>query len=733
LLFFCANYFFSQVYFVRNDSIKVFLGPQELLNPWAGGFNSTQFSSLDIDLDGKKDIVAFDKGSFKIKCFQNTGSANYTRYKHAPQFESKFPSATDFILFKDYNADGKEDIFTYSSGGMKIFKNTSTLSTGLQFTLSCNLLYSNYNPLGIPQWYNLYCSPVGIPGLGDVDNDGDLDILTFSVFGTEVEYHQNQAVEQGKPLDSLVFFMVDQCWGNFDEGSCTANLNSCPIFKKMQMANGGYKNSNLHAGSCLNCFDNDGDGDLDLLQGDIACDSLEFYYNTGTLNNAQVDSATKKYPSQKPVKMGYYPCSYFLDTDNDGARDLLVSPNTTPSAENFQSVWRYKNVGTDISPIFNYVESNFLQDSMIDVGEGAYPALFDEDGDGLLDIVIGNLGYYNNPTYQSKMALLKNTGTVALPQFTIVNRNYANLNSYLIQEMSPAFGDLDNDGDKDLIIGDYNGKLTYFNNTAGVGVTANFVLVASFFDSIDAGSSARPQIIDVNRDGKNDLVVGGKNGKVYYYPNIGTTTLPNFSKISVGNTSANLLLNSWGGVNVSHLSITGCAAPCLMDVNGSYELLVGSERGWIYRFGNIDGNLSGTFTLIDSIGWNLWEGNKVAPCVGNIDNDNLPDMILGNYDGGLTYLQGDSLLSGIKTFSSENNISLYPNPATNEITISFSSKDFNWREIEIFDIAGRSLKFLKSNQPVIKINTTTLSEGLYILRYGAKKNEKGSVKFIIGK
>jgi hypothetical protein len=714
----------AQSWFVRNDSIKVFAGSGQLLNPWGGGFNSTQFSQIDFDLDGKKDIVAFDKGSFKIRCFKNTGSAGFTRYKHSPAYENLFPKVSDWVIFKDYNNDGAEDIFTYTSGGIKVYKNTS--STSLQFTLAYSLLYSDYQPGGPPYILNLYAASVGFPGLEDIDNDGDLDILTFSVFGTQVEYHQNKAVELGLPLDSLKFFMVDNCWGDFSESTCSANLNVCPLFKIWQANKIPVAKANLHAGSCILCFDNDGDGDKDMILGDISCDSIDYFNNGNTVSNAHIDNVTKTFPASQPVKMAYFPCAYYLDTDNDGARDLIVSPNNTPSSENFESAWRFKNSGTDASPIFTYLENNFLQDSMIDFGEGAYPVFADENGDGLMDILVGNFGYYSNPNYISKIALLRNTGTASLPQFTIVNRNYGNFSSLLIRDMAPSFGDLDSDGDLDLIIGDFDGKLTYYQNLAGAGNPFNLSLVTTSYKSIDVGQDSKPQIIDVDRDGLKDLLVGGRNGKVQYFRNIGTSTLANFSNVAT--------TTSFGGVNVCVPGfITGFASPFMYDVNGAYEMLVGSERGYLYRYGNIDGNLTGTFTLIDSAGWDVWDGGKISPCVGNLDNDIYPDMVIGNYDGGLSYFAGVDPVIGINEAGAPEQAGVFPNPAQSELNISFENKISVSRTIEVLDLSGRIIFSFKTNLPVAKINCGDLLPGMYIIRYQSLNGLTGTKKFVISK
>ena len=718
----------SQSIFYRDDSVKVFDGTRQLLNPWAGGLNATLFSSIDLNFDGKKDLIAFDKESFKVRCFLNTGAPGQVLYLHAPQFEAAFPEVSDWIVLADYNGDGKEDIFTYTTAGCRIFKNTSPSNGPLQFSLMYPLVYSDYNPGGNPNLLNLYCSSIGFPAITDIDNDGDLDILNFSVFGTTLQLHQNNRIELGLPSDSVRYELKDVCWGDFAENTCSTTLNYCPTFlqwKKALQPETGSNLQSMHAGSCLTCFDGDGDGDKDLLLGDISCDSMEYYYNTGSVQDAHVDSATKKFPSSLPVKMSYFPCSYYEDTNNDGARDLIVSPLSSASAENFTSTWLYKNTGTDLNPIFSFLENNFLQDSMLDFGTGAYPALTDENGDGLIDIFVGNYGYFQSPTYQSRLALLRNTGSVQQPQFTLVTRNYGNLGSFNIQNMSPAFGDLDGDGDQDMLVGDFNGTLTSFQNSAGSGSPINLNFVTANWNNIDVGNNAMPQIIDVDRDGLKDLLVGGRNGKIFFFKNTGTSSVPVFSSTPTN--------NFFGGVNVCKpLYITGFAAPHLRDVDGNYELLVGSERGYLYRFGNIDGNINGTFTLIDSIGWNIWEGGKIAPVTADFNGDDIADMILGNLDGGINFFKGDSLMSGIAQNLLDEKILIFPNPASDFFTIRFTEKNFCERKIICHDLTGKNIFEIKTHEPVLEIPVQKLDNGVYLIR-SEEKNKFYNRKLIIQK
>lgn len=81
-------------------------------------------------------------------------------------------------------------------------------------------MYSNYQPDSpTPSMVNLYVSSIDIPAIEDVDGDGDLDIITFSILGSQVEYHKNLSMERYGDCDSLDYELRNKCWGFFTEGA----------------------------------------------------------------------------------------------------------------------------------------------------------------------------------------------------------------------------------------------------------------------------------------------------------------------------------------------------------------------------------------------------------------------------------------------------------------------------------------------------------------------------------
>ena len=707
---------------VYRDTIPVYENGQRLLSPWAGGINFSSFTSIDLNLDGKKDIVAYDKicgSGGKLKAFLNVSQGGLVQYKHDYASQSRLPDVTDWALFFDYNNDGNADLFTYNgSGGIKVFKNTSTLTTGLHFALVSSELDSDYNPNGLPNMANIYCNSIAIPGIGDIDGDGDLDILTYSVFGIKMEYHKNMSMERYGHADSLVYDMVDDCWGDVQENNCDVYLSQCPYLKKYQDEIQGDAARVLHAGSCLMCFDRDGDGDQDLVMGDVSCSNVFYVENGGSNANAHISDTTRLYPNYPNkgttdvLKMNSFPCTYYLDVNNDGKKDLLASPNAVAGSENYQSVWCYLNTSTTATVNFVLQKKNFLQEDMIELGEGAYPVFFDADADGKKDIIVGNLGYYINGANKSKLAYYRNIGTSTAPSFSLITRDYQSLSALNIYGMAPAFGDLDGDNDADMIIGEGNGQLYYLENTAGANNPAVFANAVANYKTIDAGNFAYPQLFDVDKNGTLDLLIGSQNGKIAYWKNTGTPTAPNFT----------LQTASFGNVDVkSYGFLTGFSTPYAFSASGVTKLIVGSEIGNLYLYDNIDGNLSGTFNRVDTTLFKINEGTRSAPCYEDITNDGKRDLVLGNYAGGIAFFNSINVNAvGIEEMQASYKVLMYPNPASKQLTIAIDDDTFSEVNITLMDMMGKELFSETTYNKTILVDVSGYTKGIYFVRLQQK-------------
>ena len=120
---------FSQIDFSRNKNILVYHDTIAFNNAWNGGINSAQFSEIDLNLDGIKDLIIFDRSGNKLSPYLNIND----EFIFSPEYRDKFPSIESWILIEDYNCDGMNDLFTYSNAGISVYINTSTSS--LYFSL----------------------------------------------------------------------------------------------------------------------------------------------------------------------------------------------------------------------------------------------------------------------------------------------------------------------------------------------------------------------------------------------------------------------------------------------------------------------------------------------------------------------------------------------------------------------------------------------------------------------
>lgn len=588
-------------------------------------------------------------------------------------------------------------------------------------------------PSGATGLVNLYVSPVDLPALSDIDNDGDMDVVTFVSTGTFIEYHQNMSMEFYGVPDSLVFMSKSHCWGYAMEDNLSNDYtlhSNCANVSNPGLAenNNGERSFERHSGSCQLCIDLDDDGDKEFIVGDVSFANLTMLTNGGSPKAANFIAVDTQFPQNNsgtvPVNLTLFPCAYYFDVNNDGLKDLIVSPNSPNSAENFNSEVYYQNTGTNNFPVFDYQQSNLFQDNMIEVGEGAYPVFFDYDNDGLQDLLIGNFGYFRPPSsFDSKIALFKNTGTASVPKFELITRDYDGFNGTLtplsslgLSNMIPAFGDMDGDGDADMFIGASDGRIHYFQNTSSAGSTARFMLVQDNFKNsgnrpIDVGDFAAPQIFDVDNDGKNDLVIGGRNGKFSYFHHSGsaTATIPVMDSVT----------NFFGQVKVNQpLYFTGYSHPFLFRQAGVTKLLSGSELGYLRLYDHIDGNISGTFTLVDSTFMGLREGERTTPNGADINNDGYLDLIIGNYQGGVAFFKGVSSVSTPEDPGTGThwNLEVFPNPAGNMLNILITNDNRSSYEVQLFNVMGQLILSEKTAEKTMVINTENLKQGVYLCK-----------------
>ncbi|HHE64523.1 MAG TPA: hypothetical protein ENL09_00700, partial [Bacteroidetes bacterium] len=510
LVIFLFPFFLSaQFNFERVEDIPVVRNGTTLDLAWTGGFNNPQFSNIDIDMDGIQDLFVFDRSGDVSLLYLTSIEGEEITYTLALEYLDNFPELSGWVILTDYNADGKADLFTHSDaipgGGIAVYKNISEANAPA-FELVSELLFSHAEYETGTFDFPLFVNFADIPSFVDIDEDGDLDVLTFSIGGAELEYHENQSQENHGDNEHFEFELKNACWGYFKESSLDNAISLFDTCLTNVIDPKSTEGIAIHVDSTVLGLDLNGDDVKDILIGDITATNLIALVNGGTTQSGIMVEQFPDFPvNTTGINLVAFPAPYLADVDGDNINDLVVSPNAPNTSNNFSSIWLYKNQGVNDDPVFEFVESDFMQGDMIDRGSNALPVLFDYNSDDKVDLIIANKSFYdNNSNQESRLALYENTGENGNLAFELVDDDYLNLSSLgLSLALYPTFGDLDNDGDKDLVIGDINGQLHYFENIAGAGNTADFVLTQPGITDadgnvIDVGQFATPFLIDID-------------------------------------------------------------------------------------------------------------------------------------------------------------------------------------------------------------------------------------------
>ncbi|KAH8052004.1 hypothetical protein JL722_10451 [Aureococcus anophagefferens] len=421
--------------------------------------------------------------------------------------------------------------------------------------------------------------------------------------------------------------------------------------------------------------DVDGDGDLDLVVG--SWDGILFYFeNVGSAASPSYEAVTGSANPFDGIDVGAWSKPAFADVDGDGDLDLVVGEHDGILfyyERRYGTLFYYENVGSAASPDYAPVTGAVSPFDGIDVGWSSKPALADVDGDGDLDLVLGEdygtLFYYEN------------VGSAASPSYEAVTGAANPFDGiYVGQYSAPALADLDSDGDLDLVVGEYYGSLYYYGEPYSGGVLNYFEIVGSAtspsyeavtgaanpfdgiyvdygvlfyyenvgnaespsfeartgtanpFDGIDVGSRSEPALADVDGDGDLDLVVGEKYGAFYYYENVGNAASPTYAA-RTGSASP------FDGIDVGARS-----KPAFADVDGDgdLDLVVGEHDGILFYYENVGSATSPSYAARTGSA-NPFDGIDVsyysAPAFADLDDDGDLDLVVGEHDGILFYYE----------------------------------------------------------------------------------------------
>ena len=226
----------------------------------------------------------------------------------------------------------------------------------------------------------------------------------------------------------------------------------------------------------------------------------------------------------------------YLDFDGDGALDIAVGtddwkPYGWDDAYDENGVWKndmthgnvyiIRNEGTTAEP--KYAAPYMLKTTdgnVIQTFGWPSPCFEDFDGDGDLDLLCGE--------FRDKFTYFQNVGTRTQPRYAPGVRPAADDGEEAHTDLcmiTPVVYDWNRDGRPDILCGDEDGRVAYFENTGKFdGKKAPIFKTPLYFQQeayeLKAGALATPWCADLNGDGATDIITGTSAGYAVYFENL---------------------------------------------------------------------------------------------------------------------------------------------------------------------------------------------------------------------
>jgi len=580
LLSICYSWIFA--YTFHDDLIPMTFNGEMLDKPFLGGFNRPKIQWIDWDTDGDIDLFILDASGY-LRYMENQGTASAPNF-HLITISYQNIFCGGWFYFADYDYDGQRDLLVQNDENPNHISYFKNVGGDLYLIEVLSSVSGEY----------ITSSSVMTPTFADIDNDGDLDFFSGNMTGT-LTYYENIGLEGGIPK----FEFITNSWQDI-------------------YIVGGVRTDDRHGASAITFIDLDGDGDLDLSWGDYFQQSLYIIWNSGTPEIPEMVEVTTQFPPNNPIFTAGQNMPTFADLDGDGDEDLYITVLSGAYGNQLlNNFFYYKNAGSSSEPLFNYEINNYF--STLDIFSNTSPELIDIDNDGDLDLFVANQYDLSETPWVGKIYFFRNTGNETNPVFE--EEFTSLLNENIGQMLSPEFGDLDGDGDMDILVGDFNGFIQYFENTSS-GNNLTFTFIEEVGD-IDLSGNSVPTLGDLDGDGDLDMLIGQLNGSLVFYRNEGSSSLFNFQASTFNN-----------------IQVENNSAPELIDVDGDddLDLMLGSGKEGMLAFRNMGSITNFQFQQSSNLEIPII-GVNTKPAISQLLDSDTLDIIAGVSTGGVYHIR----------------------------------------------------------------------------------------------
>ena len=646
-------------------------GGEAVAFPFAGGFFEPRPALVDIDADGDADLVV-NVGGAGLQLFERVGAEYVWRTDRLGGIEPG-----NWATFGDLDGDGDLDLLARGEPGrVRFWRNTGTPQRAA-FEVGAALLR---DVAGEP----VNVEDSSIPELADLDGDGGPDLFSGKADVGTITTYRHVGLEDGVPVFEFVTDTFQDIVIYEENPQCQSQRGAAPNLPAPNLPNlPGGRGSGKHGANAIAVADLDGNGAPELFWGDFFAPSLFYFDNVGTPTDPALVLESERFPVGQPLTSGGYNAPTYGDVDSDGDLDLVVGVQRGLCFQTQTAVANliaFENVGTPTEPDLRLQTDRLL--GSLDVGTRSTAALADLDADGDLDMVLANESNPDDPT-RANLALYRNEGTPGAPRFVLEDADWLGL-AYDFGAYAPVFGDLDGDGDLDLLVGGFNGRFAFLRNVGTAG-RPEYVREDDRWGGIDTGQYARATLGDLDGDGDLDLVGGSSNGRVGVYRNVGTAAEARFTTAPNGKPdSLDAAFRDQIGLPEE---VEGDSAPALgdLDGDGDLDLLVGTAAGAVRVFENAGTRTAPRFVEAEPIAAGR---RRTTPTLGDLEGDARPEVVAGTSAGGFLFWSSGVPTSRTTAPSRGSGLRVVPNPSTGAVAFESSAP---LGTVVVFDARGRRL------------------------------------------